>query len=58
LTFEVSLGKQRSYKKINNENANVCDIGRDGARHRKYKRLKFGGGQGYDCASDKAAVVT
>jgi hypothetical protein len=27
-------------------------IGQGEARHRKYKRLKLGGGQGYDRSSD------
>jgi hypothetical protein len=29
----------------NHENANVCDIEKGEARHRKHKRLKSGGGQ-------------
>jgi hypothetical protein len=33
----------RSHKK-NHENANVRNIGQDEARHRKYERLKLGGG--------------
>jgi predicted nucleic acid-binding Zn ribbon protein len=38
----------------NHENANVRDVGKNGARHRKYtyKRLKIGGGQAYDSSSD------
>jgi hypothetical protein len=28
------------------------NIGQGEARHRKYKRLKLGGGQAYDCSSD------
>jgi hypothetical protein len=32
-------------------------IGKSEARHRKYKRLKLGGGQAYDRTSDQAAVV-
>jgi hypothetical protein len=35
----------------NNENENVRYIGQGEARHRKYKRLKFGGGHVYDCSS-------
>jgi hypothetical protein len=36
----------------NHENEHVRGIGQGGARHRKYKRLKLGGGQTYICASD------
>jgi hypothetical protein len=32
----------------NHENVNVRNIGQGDARHRKYKRLKLGGGQAYD----------
>jgi hypothetical protein len=35
----------------NNENENVCYIGQGEARHRKYKRLKLGGGHVYDRSS-------
>jgi hypothetical protein len=28
------------------------NIGQGEARHRKYKRLEFGGGQQYDCSND------
>jgi hypothetical protein len=37
---------------VNHENANVRNIGQGEARHRKYKRLKLGGGQAYDRSSD------
>jgi hypothetical protein len=30
----------------------VCSIGQGEARHKKYKRLKLGGGQAYDLSSD------
>jgi hypothetical protein len=33
-------------------NENVRTIGQGEARHRKYKRLKLGGGQAYDRSSD------
>jgi hypothetical protein len=36
----------------NHENANVLNIGQGELRHRKYKRLKLGGGQAYDRSSD------
>jgi hypothetical protein len=32
------------------ENENVRYIGQDEARHRKYKRLKLGGGHVHDCS--------
>jgi hypothetical protein len=35
----------------NHENENVFYIGKGEARHRKYKRLKLGGGHVYDCSS-------
>jgi hypothetical protein len=35
----------------NHENENFRSIGRGEARHRKYKRLKLGGGHVYDCSS-------
>jgi hypothetical protein len=34
------------------DNENVRTIGQGEARHRKYKRLKLGGGQAYDRSSD------
>jgi hypothetical protein len=36
----------------NHESANVHNTGQGEPRHRKYKRLKLGGGQAYDCSSD------
>jgi hypothetical protein len=36
----------------NHENETVCYIGQGEARHRKYKRLKFGGSHVYGCSSD------
>jgi hypothetical protein len=36
----------------NHENEHVRDIGQGEARHRKYKRLKLGGGQAYDRSGD------
>jgi hypothetical protein len=35
----------------NHENENVRYIGQGEALHRKYKRLKHGGGHVYDCSS-------
>jgi hypothetical protein len=36
----------------NHDNKNVRNIGQGETRHRKYMRLKFGGGQAYDRSSD------
>jgi hypothetical protein len=36
----------------NHDNENVHNIGQGEARHKKYKRLKPGGGQAYDHSSD------
>jgi hypothetical protein len=36
----------------NHDNEHVRGIGEGEARHRKYKRLKLGGGQPYDRSSD------
>jgi hypothetical protein len=36
----------------NHENENVPYIGQGEARHRKYKRLKLGGGHVYYCSRD------
>jgi hypothetical protein len=35
----------------NHENENLRYIGQGEARHRKYKRLKLGGGHEYDCSN-------
>jgi hypothetical protein len=35
------------------QNIHVRNTGEDEARHRKYKRLKVGGGQAYDRSSDE-----
>jgi hypothetical protein len=37
---------------LNNVKLNVCDTGQGDARHRKYKRLKLGGGQTCECTAD------
>jgi hypothetical protein len=37
---------------LNHVNPNVLGIGQGEARHRKYKRLKLGGGQAYDRSAD------
>jgi hypothetical protein len=37
---------------LNHANPNVCGTGQGEARHRKYKRLKLGGGQVYGRSTD------
>jgi hypothetical protein len=49
-TLFIHSATSRSH--INHENANVRNIGQGGLRHRKYKRLKLGGGQIYDRSID------
>jgi hypothetical protein len=36
----------------NQENEHIRDIGQGEARRRKYKRLKLGGGQAYNCSNE------
>jgi hypothetical protein len=50
--YITKLFRQQAEVFQNHENANVRNIGQGEARHRKYKRLKLGGGQAYDCSSD------
>jgi hypothetical protein len=38
---------------LNHANPNVCGIRQEEAMHRKYKRLKRGCGQAYDCSADQ-----
>jgi hypothetical protein len=53
----TKLSRQQAEVIQTHENANVRNTGHGEARHRKYKRLKLGGGQAYDRSSDYAAVV-
>jgi hypothetical protein len=48
----TKLSRQQAEVIQNHENVNVRNIGQGEARHRKYKRLKFGGGQAYDRSND------
>jgi hypothetical protein len=50
--YVTKLCRQQAEVIQNHENANVRHIGKGNARHRKYKRLKRGGGQAYDRSSD------
>jgi hypothetical protein len=48
----TKLSRKQAEVILNHENANVRNIGQGEARHRKYKRIKLGGGQAYDRSSD------
>jgi hypothetical protein len=48
----MKLSRQQAEVIQNHENANVRNTGQGDARHRKYMRLKLGGGQAYGHTSD------
>jgi hypothetical protein len=50
--YITELSRQQAEVIQNHENVNVRKIGQGEARHRKYKRLKHGGGQVYDRSND------
>jgi hypothetical protein len=50
--YITKLCRQQTEVILNHENGNVRSIGQGEAQHRKYKRLKLGGGQAYDRSSD------
>jgi hypothetical protein len=50
--YITKLCRQQAEVILNHDNENVRNIGQAEARHRKYKRLKLGGGQAYDRSSD------
>jgi hypothetical protein len=49
--YITKLCRQQAEVIQNHDNGNVRTIGQGDARHRKYKRLKLGGGQAYDRSS-------
>jgi hypothetical protein len=49
--YITKLCRQEAKVIQNHDNENVRTIGKGKARHRKYKRLKLGGGQAYDRSS-------
>jgi hypothetical protein len=49
--YITKLRRQQAEIIRNNGNANVCNIGQGEPRHRKFKRLKLGGGQAYHRSS-------
>jgi hypothetical protein len=48
----IKLCRQQAEVIQNHDKEKVRNIGQGEARHRKYKRLKLGGGQAYDRSSD------
>jgi hypothetical protein len=50
--YITKLSRQQAEVMQNHENEHVRGIGQGEARHRKYKRLKLGGGQAYDRSSE------
>jgi hypothetical protein len=50
--YITKLSRQKAEVIQNHENVDVRNIGQGEARHRKYKRLKLGGGQAYDRSND------
>jgi hypothetical protein len=49
--YITKLCRQQAEVLQNHNNKNVCNIGQGEASHRKYKRLKLGGGQAHDRSS-------
>jgi hypothetical protein len=49
--YIIKLCRRQAEVILNHENPNVRAIGQEEPRHRKYKRLKLGGGQAYDRSS-------
>jgi hypothetical protein len=50
--FITKLCRQQAERVQNHENEHVRNTGQGETIHRKYKRLKLGGGQAYDRSSD------
>jgi hypothetical protein len=50
--FITTLCRQQAQVVQHHENIHVRNIGRGEARHKKYKRLKLGGGQAFDRSCD------
>jgi hypothetical protein len=50
--YITRLSKKQAEVIQNHENEHVRNLGQGEVRHRKYKRLKLGGGQAYDRSSD------
>jgi hypothetical protein len=52
LPYITKLCRKQEEVIENRENKHVQNIGQGEARHKKYKRLKLGGGQAYDRSND------
>jgi hypothetical protein len=50
--YITKLCRTRAEVLLNHVNLNVRGIGQGEVFHRKYKRLKLGGGQAYDCTAN------
>jgi hypothetical protein len=50
--YIIKLCKRQAEVIQTHENEHVCGIEKSEVRHRKYKRLKIGGGQFYDRSND------
>jgi hypothetical protein len=50
--YIIKLCMQQAEAIQNHDSENARNAGQGEARHRKYKRLKLGGGQAYDRSSD------
>jgi hypothetical protein len=48
----TKLCRQQAKVILIHDNENVRNIGQDEARHRKYKRLKLGGGHAYEVSRE------
>jgi hypothetical protein len=49
--YITKLCRRQAEVILNHENPNIRATGQEEPRHRKYKRLKLGGGQAYDRSS-------
>jgi hypothetical protein len=50
--YITKLCRQQAQAIQHHDNIHVHNIGQGESQHRKYKRLKLGGGQAYGCSSD------
>jgi hypothetical protein len=46
---KTKLCRQQAQDIQNHENSYIQHIGQGEAQHKKYKKIKLGGGQAYDC---------
>jgi len=54
--YITKIRRNQAEAKQTRDNVNVRNTGKSDAQHRKYKRLKLGGGQAYGRSSVKGAV--